>query len=372
MKTRIITAIAALLLPAAMPAQTNLNKAIDNFLANENIVDGMSIDKQVSTSTDDSGKQSSFYFYEFSMPKNKSKEFTPLKLAFNRDAGNAYRVYTSTADNPAGKTITLAYGDNLSQKIEFGTQSKRNYLVMLVRDNEDKQRRYAYGLVWYEDKKKDRFCGSITKIYSLDPDVVKSRKIMSSNNRKSTTSVIVDGKRIGLDDKGINIDGKYLSYKVLSAAASMPVSSSNGLSVSTSSNNGRTSLTVNGVRIYLRSNGIDVNGRFVPYSSFNEGQTSAITSIDTENTVINTSMDFLQRFGNLRASYRKSVKNHDDLELQTAFVNRIVALCNSHRNLLSNGERDIVANELKDMKSLSTDKYLATLLGNAANTVKKK
>lgn len=372
MKTRIITAVAALLLSVSMQAQTNLNKAIETFLANENTVDGMNIDKQVSTSTEDSDKQSYFYFYEFSMPKNKSKVFTPLKQAFNRDAGNAYRVYTSTAENPAGSTITVAYGENVSQKIEFGTQPKRNYLVMLVRDNKDKQRRYAYGLVWYEDKKKDRFCGSITKLYSLDPGIMKSRNIMSSNNRKSTTSVIVDGKRIGLDDNGINIDGKYISYKALSAAASMPISNSNGLSVSTSSNNDRTSLTVNGARINLGENGIDVNGRFVPYSNFNDGQAAEMTSIDNENDGINTSMDFLQRFGNLRASYRKSVMNHEDLELQTAFVNRIVALCNSHKSLLSNSERDIVANELKDMKSLSTDKYLATLLGNTANTVKKK
>lgn len=299
MKKTLITAIAAFVAAVAAQAQGNITKAIDAFISNKDVIENLTLSSRVEEDKDGSGNKCKFYHYTFSLPTSKTKLFTPLRTAFMKDAPKAYSVYTKSAGTSSYNTERIAYGQNLERSIEFGAKSDHNYLLMLVRDPQDSLRRSVYALVWYDDKKKDTFNGDIFQIYSRAP-----RKV---DSRKSKTYIVKSKKYGDIDLSGLDFDKKDLNLENLGA--------------------------------YL------------------DGDGSVYNSTDK----VSSGTEFLQRFGNFRAMYLRSIENDASLEYRTALVNRIVRFVEENKKVLSRDDKYVCYSGLKELKEKTKDKYLAHL-----------
>ena len=272
----LITTLLCTSMPAAMSAQENLKKAIDNFVGNKDLVEYIHTSNFMENSGPENKVSSFCDQYVFELPMNKKKVLDPVLAAFNKDKGAAYKIHSRDANISDDVMVTVAYGEKLDKTFAFGTHKERNYRVMLVQDRQDSLRRYCYGIVWYEDKDNDKFCGSINVVYGLNPQKV----------RRST--YYGDLSSLGnLDLSGLE------QLKELDKLKDLDKLSELG----------------NGTYVIMNGDTLEINE-------------------------IKTSTGFLRRFGSLRAAFKKSLSNHKT-EIRTVLTNKILELCRSHGKLLN-------------------------------------
>lgn len=169
-KTKIIlAALACIAMPVALNAQENLKKAMDDFITDKDICEYLTTDMFSENKKGTNESLTYWYSYEFDMPKSMQKKIDQLRNAFHKDTDVAYKVMVKSAGSNNSNTLNIAYGDDLEKNVQFGGHSSRNYMVMLVRDEQDSLKRYCYGVVWYTDKNEERLKGSLHKIYGKDP-----------------------------------------------------------------------------------------------------------------------------------------------------------------------------------------------------------
>lgn len=308
----LITTLLCTSMPAAMSAQENLKKAIENFVGNKDLVEYIHTSNFMENSGPENKVSSFCDQYVFELPMNKKKAFAPIISAFNKDKNTAYNVYSRDAGINDETFVTIAYGQKLDKTMEFGAHKERNYRVMLVQDRQDSLRRYCYGIVWNEYKKDNKFCGSISIIYGLNPQKV----------RRST--YYGDLSSLGnLDLSGLE------QLKELDKLKDLDKLSELG------------------------------NGTYV------------VMNGDTlESNEIKTSTDFLRRFGSLRAAFKKSLSNHKT-EIRTVLTNKILELCRSHAKLLNNEERKLCTDSMRELQKMESDAYIRGLLDVAMSSLKR-
>lgn len=305
------TTAACIIMSLGGHAQKNIDNAIDDFINNKNYAEY--IKKEVSMEQNGAKDKSYCYSYTFELPSNKSKVLNSIHVAFNKDEPIAYNLAKRSSGISDATLMRVSYGRNLDKDISFGSHIDRNYEIMLFHDSNDSLYRYVYAIVWKEKVKEDKVWGIIYKIYGKDPKKV---------NRPITRTII------NMKDNGdivtINDNGQIITHK--------------------SGNS----------------------------SSFNNKNSSKFT-IDTGNETITNDMEFLQRFGNLRAAYQTSLREGgvNNTTLNTGLVNKIVELCKSYGHLLTDSEKSICIDGIKEMQKLSVDNYLKALLNEAINGVKK-
>lgn len=305
------TTAACIIMSLGVHAQKNIDNAIDDFINNKNYAEY--IKKEVSMEQNGAKDKSYCYSYTFGLPSNKSKVLNSIHAAFNKDEPIAYNLAKRSSGISDATLMRVSYGRNLDKDISFGSHIDRNYEIMLFHDSNDSLYRYVYAIVWKEKVKEDKVWGIIYKIYGKDPKKV---------NRPITRTII------NMKDNGdivtINDNGQIITHK--------------------SGNS----------------------------SSFNNKNSSKFT-IDTGNETITNDMEFLQRFGNLRAAYQTSLREGgvNNTTLNTGLVNKIVELCKSYGHLLTDSEKSICIDGIKEMQKLSIDNYLKALLNEAINGVKK-
>lgn len=307
-----ITTLLCTATTVAASAQDNLIKAIDDFVGNKSLVEYIKVSTYTENKNGGAKPTSYMYQYKFELPMNKKKELSPVLAAFNKDTGVAYQVHTKDAglnDNPL---VEIAYGEKLNKSRSYGSYKNRNYRLMLVGDKQDSLRRYFYGIIWYEDEKNNKLCGSIEKIYGPNPQKVK--KDYYYGNLASLENLNLDALE---QLKGLD------KLKELDAL--------NNLGNNT---------------------GAMLDG----------------DSLDSR--AIKTSTDFLRRFGSLRTTFKKSSGN-SKYDLRTVLANKIVELCRTHGILLNQDERKFCINSLKDMQAMEWDKYIRGLLDIAISSLKK-
>lgn len=308
----LITTLLCTAMPVAMSAQENLKKAIDNFVNSKDLGGHM----QTSNYLENTGtehKVSSFYDqYIFELPMSKKKELNPVLDAFNKDKSTAYNVYSRDAGISDDAFTTIAYGGKLDKTVAFGTHKERNYRVMLVQDRQDSLRRYCYGIVWYEDKKNDKFCGSINIVYGLNPQKTK----------KKTTTYYGDFSTL-------ESLGGLEQLKELDKLKDL----------------GKLSELGNGTYVIMNS--------------------------DTSDSIqIKTSSDFLKRFGTLRSTFMKS-RSYRQIDIRAVLANKIQELCRTNGKLLNSDERQLCINSLKEMQKNESDSYVKGILDLAQSSLKK-
>lgn len=91
---------------------------------------------------------------------------------------------------------------------------------------------------------------------------------------------------------------------------------------------------------------------------------------------IKDDIDFMKRFGTLRASFRQAILDPDvSNTLPVGIVTKIVELCKKHSHLLSDNERKTCSASLIDMwnyKSIANDSFLRGMIEEAKIAVNKK
>lgn len=313
---KIFTMIIALaLVPAFAAAQTTIARVVEQF--KKGAVEEISTSKETDTDTD--GKQCVYERNIFLVAKNSGK-FKQLMDAFNDEQTNAYSVNKRMAGYD-GSASKIGYGKNSEKTIVFMKYSDRNYFVLYFKDPADSKRRTCYALAWYESKKdkkkKEMWCVDIIRVYSLNPEYVRS---LPKTITKTTTTVNSDGNNTLITVKS---DGTIIRY--------------------------------------------DRNtGNSIVYRPQDNKKASSI------DVPIKNSGDFIQRFNDLRTEYIQVVQFAG--KEQTFFANRIMPpvnkmlqLCREHGKLLLHNERLSCIGILDDMKQNARDKGIREML-NLAQT----
>ena len=305
---KIFTMIIALaLVPAFAAAQTTIAR----------VVEEISTSKETDTDTD--GKQCVYERNIFLVAKNSGK-FKQLMDVFNDEQTNAYSVNKRMAGYD-GSASRIGYGKNSEKTIVFMKYSDRNYFVLYFKDPADSKRRTCYALAWYEGKKdkkkKEMWCEDIIRVYSLNPEYVRS---LPKTITKTTTTVNSDDTNTSIT---VNSDGTIIRY--------------------------------------------DRNtGNSIVYRPQDNKKASSI------DVPIKNSGDFIQRFNDLRTEYIQVVQFAG--KEQTFFANRIMPpvnkmlqLCREHSKLLKSNERKSCIGILDDMKQSARDNGIREML-NLAQT----
>ena len=308
----LITTLLCTSMPAAMSAQENLKKAIENFVGNKDLVEYIHTSNFMENSGPENKVSSFCDQYVFELPMNKKKAFAPIISAFNKDKNTAYNVYSRDAGINDETFVTIAYGQKLDKTMEFGAHKERNYRVMLVQDRQDSLRRYCYGIVWSEYKKDNKLCGSINVVYGLNPQKV----------RRSTY------------------------YGDLSSLGNLDLSGLEQLKE------------------------LDKLKDLDKLSELGNGTYVVINGDTLESNEIKTSTDFLRRFGSLRSTFMKSLSHHQT-DIRAVLVSKIQELCRSNGKLLNSDERQLCTNSLKEMQKMESDNYIRGLLDLALSSLKR-
>lgn len=311
---KIFTMIIALaLVPAFAAAQTTIARVVEQF--KKGAVEEISTSKETETDTD--GKQCVYERNIFLVAKNSGK-FKQLMDTFNDEQTNAYSVNKRMAGYD-GSASKIGYGKNSEKSIVFMKYSDRNYFVLYFKDPADSKRRTCYALAWYESKKdkkkKEMWCVDIIRVYSLNPEYVRS---LPKTITKTTTTVNSDDTNTSIT---INSDGTIIRY--------------------------------------------DRNtGNSIVYRPQDNKKASSI------DVPIKNSGDFIQRFNDLRTEYIQVVQFAG--KNQTFFANRIMLpvnkmlqLCREHGNLLLHNERLSCVGILDDMKQSARDNGIREMLNLA-------
>lgn len=311
---KIFTMIIALaLVPAFAAAQTTIARVVEQF--KKGAVEEISTSKETDTDTD--GKQCVYERNIFLVAKNSGK-FKQLMDAFNDEQANAYSVNKRMAGYD-GSASRIGYGKNSEKTIVFMKYSDRNYFVLYFKDPADSKRRTCYALAWYESKKdkkkKEMWCVDIIRVYSLNPEYVRS---LPKTITKTTTTVNSDDTNTSIT---VNSDGTIIRY--------------------------------------------DRNtGNSIVYRPQDNKKASSI------DVPIKNSGDFIQRFNDLRTEYIQVVQFAG--KEQTFFANRIMPpvnkmlqLCREHGNLLLHNERLSCVGILDDMKQSARDNGIREMLNLA-------
>jgi len=184
MKSRnmILTAMLTVM-PSAMMAQQNIQKAFDALLNEKDI----EIKAQHSLDKDpDTGKkEGEMDLYDFVIPSPSSliKDLIKdIELAFEKDKENAYSLNTGNY----GNYFLLAVGNGNSPSVGLGNikGSRYIYACFLDKDDPEKKCRYAYAMEWTEGDKK--ITVRLAKTYATIP---KYRDAGKSNRR-----IIINGQ----------------------------------------------------------------------------------------------------------------------------------------------------------------------------------
>ena len=311
---KIFTMIIALaLVPAFAAAQTTIARVVEQF--KKGAVEEISTSKETDTDTD--GKQCVYERNIFLVAKNSGK-FKQLMDVFNDEQTNAYSVNKRMAGYD-GSASKIGYGKNSEKTIVFMKYSDRNYFVLYFKDPADSKRRTCYALAWYESKKdkkkKEMWCVDIIRVYSLNPEYVRS---LPKTITKTTTTVNSDDTNTSIT---VNSDGTIIRY--------------------------------------------DRNtGNSIVYRPQDNKKASSI------DVPIKNSGDFIQRFNDLRTEYIQVVQFAG--KEQTFFANRIMPpvnkmlqLCREHGKLLLHNERLSCIGILDDMKQNARDNGIREMLNIA-------
>ena len=186
MKSRnmILTAMLTVL-PSAMMAQQNIQKAFDALLNEKDIE--IKVQHSLDKDPDTGKKEGEMDLYDLVIqsPTGLIKELIKdIELAFEKDKDNAYSLNTGNY----GNTALLAVGNSSSPSVGLGKikGSRYIYACFLDKDDPEKKCRYAYAMEWTDGDKK--ITVRLVKTYATIP---KYRESGNSNRR-----IIINGQEI--------------------------------------------------------------------------------------------------------------------------------------------------------------------------------
>lgn len=302
----ITVAVALAITPLTMTAQENLRASFKQFLNDKSVKENVETNAYIENDEKTDKPLSYYYRHSFSLPMSSRKQLNAVLEAFRKDVGKAYTVYQ--------RGQRKGYKGNSSETLS-------PFVNLAYGKNLEKRMSYGvhpdrnYNIMLVRDSQ-DSLCRyAYAVVWYVD----------SATNKLCGTLDEMYGK----DPRKVE--------KPTFGLGSLP---SSGLNSMPNASNMTNEDLLNLYNLYKMSKGGD------------------------EDT-INNSIDFLKRFGNLRAAYKKNLREGgvDDTMLNTGLVNTIVELCKKHGKILSTAEQDLCVNELKELQRITDDKYLKQLLG---------
>lgn len=251
-------------------------------------------------------------FTEFTFPIKRSEILRQIEQAINAERNKAYDVYIKkTGSSLKQDKPRYDYGANNEYSIQLGTYDDHNYYGLCFADPKDRLRRHAYCFVWFKENSK--YHCYFYHIYGVRP-------------------------------------AEFAAYK-----ASQKKSKS-GSKVSTS--------------VYS-------DGSVVMTQTYDDnGNVVSTTATPQQPAVeVNTDVDFMLQFGNLRAAFLDAIKDADAKTLQTGLVVKIVRLCKDKGKLLNDNEKKTCVTSLVEMgnamRRANNDSFLDGMIQEAKNALSK-
>lgn len=307
--------------------------------------------------------------YKFQLPKKEEKKIDFLRKAFYEDVSDAYDVFIKKSGDNTKSNKLISYGDNLDKRMALGWgagngNTDKNYLFMWVESKEKADYRYVYGMEWQYIG--DKVCGSVVKIYSRDPQKVKKEKVTIINGRIGDEADLDDFNSFANDMKDLGESMKELkSLGKLTKMFGGKISSGNDV---IEQKDGKTVIRSGNQYLVINADGsIDMDdGEGNKMSLDGEGNVTGITQG-------NASSDPVQQFSNLRAAYLNNIRNGnvDNTTLLTGLANSILDLCKQKGQKMTEAEKQLCTEGLKDMQEQTPDKFIKGIFGVAIGELNK-
>lgn len=163
------------LMPVALQAQSQIDRAVSKFVSEQGPDKTIAIDKSSSLDTLNGKHAFSYACYSFTVKGKAQKEVKQLVDAFNREQSHAYTMLVKPINAAPSHTYTVDMDGNRTN-IEFGTKKEKYYQVLFFHDASNPLYRYAYALLYGPATKKS-VSGSVYVIYSRDPNTKKSSNL---------------------------------------------------------------------------------------------------------------------------------------------------------------------------------------------------
>lgn len=194
----LMVAMMLMLSATAANAQQHIQKAFEALL-NENrteIKTQHSLEKDPETGK----KEGEMDVYDFELPSPTSKQkqlVKDIERAFDKDKEEAYTLSSGNH----GDNISLAVGDGRKLGVGLGNikGSRYIYACFLDKDDPEKKYRYAYAMEWVEKEKK--IIVRLVKTYATT--------MQYRSKTRKTKKIIINGKEIRMDGKGISFDDGF-------------------------------------------------------------------------------------------------------------------------------------------------------------------
>lgn len=247
-----------------------------------------------SRSDDDNKKSSSLETEKLELDPSNEKLVRTLQNAFTENKKEAYYSYMRDAGLSSETFTNVLYGNNLEYRKTYGGYINRNYSMLCLKDQADSLRRYCYSLIWYTDTAKNRLYVILDKFYGPIPEKFKTMK----------------NERVFLQD-----NDEYINY-------------------------GLSKKNIKRLKKLLNER-YDIN---------QEEKKDTITS----------SAEFLMYFGNLKNAYENYRREAGVTEtsISTILANKIMELCRKYGHLLSQSEKKICVETLKNIQKYNHDIFI--------------
>ncbi|MBO5612161.1 MAG: hypothetical protein J5918_06160 [Prevotella sp.] len=318
MKTnRLLTLAMAMTLAVTVNAQENI---VRTFLALKTapkriVGQNISLDKDPVTGK----KISQVEIYDFSIPLNDKKLITQIESAFYTDIENSYTSASGTTPAKNGQnavSIALAVGNGKNAGVALGAKPNTNYIYACFLDPEDETRTYRYAYALEYTKVKKNYQGRIIKTYAMTLDARNKKTPMTGNyktNIGSRNADILNKALIAKDSILANLDGL---------------------------NDEKISEIISGI-----------------YDS------STPTTIRL--TTVNDTGDWLSAFGIYSSKFYKNPNG----AYTSTYASQIYNLCKKSK-ILTDSEKNLVADEVDRMSRLTKDRYTKMLFRAAIEALK--
>lgn len=350
-------------MPFMASAQKNIDSAVNTFGVN-------TVKYGIWNKVEDRDDGGAYCItYKFQLPKKEEKKIDFLRKAFYEDVSDAYDVYIKKAGDKSKAYKLIAYGDNLDKRLTLDggagkDNTDENYLFMWVNSKDKADYRYVYGIEWQYIGNK--VCGSVVKIYSKNPQKVKKEKITIVNGKVGDDADFDDLNSLAEDMKDLGKSMKELKSlgKITKMFGGKIQSGSNLIE----QKDGKTVIRSGKQHLVINADGsIDMD----------DGEGNKM-SLDGDGNITNMtkgtdSSDPVQQFGNLRAAYLNNIRegNVGNTTLLTGLANSILDLCKQKGQQMTDAEKQLCIEGLKDMQEQTPDKFVKGIFGVAISELNK-
>lgn len=176
----VVCTLALFAMPAmAQKAVQTLSDAFDDFTGK------LVKERQITMVVNNNYGDGYYQEFHFKTLLNTVKKFDETMMDNAKQAYNSF-MKADGVDALGNAGLNIAYGEKNKDSRKINYERNCNYNVQFFRDSKDKNKRYAYVLVWKKDG--DKASGYMLKVYGVNPQSVASATDNTKLAAKPTNS----------------------------------------------------------------------------------------------------------------------------------------------------------------------------------------